>query len=106
MTLGRWGIPVKSYRPETIFANSPLYIPCNTAELRWGTFPTCYDDFENCSEQPKTNKMGINTAPITFLTFGFSHWSLAPPNDDKREKKKVLFEMKLPIIEGAKEGEK
>ena len=76
LTLGPQDIPVKSYRPKTIFANSPFYIPCNTAELRWGTFPTCYDDFENCSEQPKTNKMGINTAPIKFLTFGF----LAPPN--------------------------
>ena len=64
---------------ENNFQKSPTYIPCNTAELRYGTFPTCYDDFENCSEQPKTNKMGINWAPFRFLTFGISHWSLAPP---------------------------
>ena len=51
-------------------------VPCNTAEFRCRTFPTCYDDSENCSEQPKTNEMGIHRAPIKFLTFVF----LAPPN--------------------------
>ena len=38
-------------------------VPCNTAEFRWRTFPTCYDDSENCSEQSKTNEMGIHRAP-------------------------------------------
>ena len=58
-----------------IFGYSPTYIPCNTAECRCRTFPTCYGDSENCSEQPKTNEMGIHRAHIKFLTFVF----LAPP---------------------------
>ena len=62
-----------------IFGYSPTYIPCNTAECRCRTFPTCYGDSENCSEQPKTNEMGIQWAPIKLLTFGISHWSAAPP---------------------------
>ena len=54
-------------------------VPCNTSEFRWRTFPTCYDDSENCSEQSKTNEMGIHRAPINILTFGISHRSAAPP---------------------------
>ena len=67
-------------------------VPCNTAELRWRTFPTCYDDSENCSEQPKTNEMGIHRAPIKYLTFGF----LAPPNIHT-----TAFQSKIPKASGS-----
>ena len=61
---------------QIIFFQWPIMVfgcvvTCNTVEFRWQTFPTCYDDSENCSEQPKTSEMGIHRAPIKFLTFVF-----------------------------------
>ena len=62
-------IPVAYFGFWLCWANSVG--PCNTAEFRSRTFPACYDDSENCSEQPKTNEMGIPRAPMKFLTFVF-----------------------------------
>ena len=58
---------------------------------------------ENGCNQPKKENKSNNLGMIFFQKFRRERIG---EYDDKREKKKVLFEMKLPIIEGAKEGEK